>query len=222
MTDNQTTRGNGTRSKLASATDELSSAAKTVKNDATRLADTAKEELRHRTESVKEDVKARAEEGKSVAAEGLETFAAAIRKAGEDLKDHDQTTTARLVSEAANGLEGFSRLLNEKSIDGVVDSVRSFARANPTAFVAGSVLAGVALGRFIRSSSHHAPSNDRNGYGKRDRAQDSNVQRSGSSFEEDSSYQRSSGSDGGSSWTGPSGQDRTRQRGDGLGEGELP
>jgi hypothetical protein len=217
------TNGNGTaRTRLASAGDDLSSAAKTVKEDAARLADTAKEEIQRRAEGVKENVQAKAEEGKSAAAESLETFAAAIRRAGDDLKDHDQTTTARLVSEAANGLESFSRMLNEKSVDGVIDSVRSFARANPTAFIAGSVIAGVALGRFIRSSSQHQTSRAGE-YGTRGNG-DYAKRFAGS--EESGTYAGSSAWAGstGSSSTGSaqSGSDRTRRSGDSFGEGEWP
>jgi hypothetical protein len=36
--------------------------------------------------------------------------------------------------------------------------VRDFGRRNPTAFIAGSVLVGVALGRFLKSSSESAGS----------------------------------------------------------------
>jgi hypothetical protein len=59
---------------------------------------------------------------------------------------------ARLVSRAAEGLEDVSRTLADKRPSEMVDGLRDFGRRNPTAFLAGSVLLGVALGRFLRSS----------------------------------------------------------------------
>lgn len=225
MTDTRMTSAGSRPSTLSSAADDLSTAAKTVKEDAgrlaktvkedaTRLAETAKDEILHRAETVKEDVRAKVEDGKSAAAHSLETFATAVRRAGDELQGQDQTTTARLVSEAANGLEGFSRLLNEKSIDGVVDSVRSFAKANPTAFIAGSVLAGIALGRFIRSSSHHTA----NG------ARSATDDRWNGSSDDTRSFDPSRGDRYGerseTAWTGQSGGDRTRRAANGMNDGE--
>jgi hypothetical protein len=162
MTDTSTTGAGAGRSSFArSAKEEISKAGETLKEDAARLAADAKDELRHRAEAMKDEVTGKVEETKGSAAHSLEAFAEAVRKAGDELKSKDENTAARLVGEAARGLEGFSRMLNEKSIDGIVDSVRSFARSNPAAFVAGSVLAGVALGRFVRSSGRHHHSSAR-------------------------------------------------------------
>jgi len=93
-----------------------------------------------------------AEELKREASVGLHAFADAIRSAGAKLSESDQGMAARMVQEAASGLERLSTSLGKKQLQDVVDDVRDFGRKNPSAFIAGSVLVGLALGRFVRST----------------------------------------------------------------------
>lgn len=95
------------------------------------------------------------EQQKRTAAETMTQFASAIRTAGDELARNDQSMAGRMVKQAADGLEGFTRSVADKRPEELLDAVREFGRRNPAAFVAGSVLMGVALGRFIRSSQHH-------------------------------------------------------------------
>ena len=84
-------------------------------------------------------------------------FASAIRKAGEDLSQHDQSLAAKMIKQAADGLEGVSRSLSDKRPEELLDAARAFGRDNPAAFGAAAVLAGLAVGRFLRSSEGHRP-----------------------------------------------------------------
>lgn len=85
--------------------------------------------------------------------EALHAFAEAARGAGGRLKDQEHGIAARLVEEAAGGLDGIAHSLGNKPLDAIVHDVRAFGRRNPAAFMAASVLAGIALGRFLRSSA---------------------------------------------------------------------
>lgn len=134
--------------------------------DARRPTEVAKERLNQAGQALKGEAQSFADGAKTQAAEKAEaaktqvgstihTFADAIRKAGDDLGEHDQTFAARLVREAADGLEGFSRALSEKRPEEMLDTVRDFGRRNPAAFVAGSVLVGLAVGRFFRASERN-------------------------------------------------------------------
>lgn len=96
---------------------------------------------------------------KETATETLGAFANAIRHAGDELAQQDQSLAGRVVKQAADGLEHLSRTVSEKRPEELLDSVREFGRRNPTAFIAGSVLLGVALGRFARSSESHGDGN---------------------------------------------------------------
>lgn len=127
------------------AKERLSQAGQALKGEAQTFAEGARSQASERAETAKTQV-----------GSTIHTFADAIRKAGDDLGEHDQTFAARLVREAADGLEGFSRALSEKRPEEMLDTVRDFGRRNPAAFVAGSVLVGLAVGRFFRASERHA------------------------------------------------------------------
>ncbi len=85
-------------------------------------------------------------------AESLHAFADAVRSAGDQLAQKDQGPVARILGEAAAGLENLSTALSRKSLEEMVGDARDFGRRNPGAFMAGSLLVGIALGRLARSS----------------------------------------------------------------------
>lgn len=134
---------------LKSSIDAEAAAAKHALHDATSA---ARHEASAFASDVKESAMRDAEDVKHEAAAGLRAFAGAVRNAGEELADNDQGTAARFVREAASGLERLATSLGKKQLEDIVEDVRDFGRKNPAAFIAGSVLAGMALGRFVRSS----------------------------------------------------------------------
>lgn len=105
--------------------------------------------------SVAQDrVRAEAQKGTEKATKTLGDFANAIRRAGDELGEADQSPASRLVRQAADGLETFSRSLAGKEPGDLLNDVRDFGRRHPVAFIGGAVLAGLALGRFVRASEH--------------------------------------------------------------------
>jgi hypothetical protein len=124
----------------------------TAKEMAGNAAQTVKQEAASFAAGAKDKAAEQIEQHKETATRTLGDFADAIRKAGEELSGKDQSVASRLVQQAADGLEGFSRSVSDKRPEELLDAVRDFGRRNPTAFVAGSVLVGLALGRFLRSS----------------------------------------------------------------------
>jgi hypothetical protein len=143
------------RAEADAAREKLSGAVDTVKGEAVHLADTAKQKAAEK-----------ADQGKEAITSALGDFSEAIRRAGEELGEKDQTLAARLVAQAADGLETLSRAVSEKRPEDMLNAVRDFGRNNPTAFLAGSVLAGLALGRFARSSAQHAEADSQTAYGQ--------------------------------------------------------
>ena len=79
-------------------------------------------------------------------------FANAIRRAGDDLNEHNQGMAAQLLTRGADSLEGLSRTIDGKTPGEMLGAVRDFGRRHPVAFIGGAVLAGLAIGRFVRSS----------------------------------------------------------------------
>lgn len=110
--------------------------------------------MRQAAKSTRDAATDQVEQQKAAASESLSAFAQAIHQASDELGQRDQTAAARLVNEAANGLENLSRSLSQQNLSEIVDSMREFGRRNPAAFAGGAALAGLALGRLARSSRH--------------------------------------------------------------------
>jgi hypothetical protein len=138
------TGGDPLKEQAQAAREKLGEAGQAVRGEAAHFAEATRDKVIEQVESRKETV-----------TNALSAFAEAIYKAGEELSSADQSMAARLVSQAADGLQSLSRTVAEKRPEDMLHAVRDFGRANPTAFLAGAVLAGVALGRFARSSARH-------------------------------------------------------------------
>jgi hypothetical protein len=152
MTTNYTSPGGGSADE---AKRKLEGAAETVKADVAA----AKDDVAARAKSV-------AERRKETGAGHLDAFADAVRKAADELGEQDESAAAQFVREAAGGLESLSVSLREKSVGDLVDSVSRFGRSNPTAFLGGALLAGVALGRFAQSSGKRSHGAHDAGHGR--------------------------------------------------------
>jgi hypothetical protein len=124
-----------------------------IKDAASQALDTAKHEAGHAAASMQDKAKDTLEQGKQAASHTLVDFAGAIRKAGDELAQHDQSMAGRLVKQAADGLENLSHAVADKRPDELIDALRDLGRRNPGAVLAGSVLIGLALGRFAKSSA---------------------------------------------------------------------
>lgn len=101
-----------------------------------------------------------AEKVKEATASHLDVFADALRIASSELSKNHPGPTTELISQAASGLEGLSRSLHGRSTREMIETARQFGRDNPVAFLAGSVLAGLALGRFATSANATKASSD--------------------------------------------------------------
>lgn len=82
----------------------------------------------------------------------LKAISGAMRAASEHLANNEQRTASKLALDAAGGLERLSSSLKDKPFQDVLGEVRSFGRNNSGALFASSVLAGLALARFLKSS----------------------------------------------------------------------
>jgi hypothetical protein len=88
-----------------------------------------------------------ANEMKDEAAAGLAAFSEALKAASSDLSGKNIGFAGDMVAQAADGLENLARSLEGRSSGEMLEAIRSFGRQNPIGFIAGSVLAGFALGR---------------------------------------------------------------------------
>ena len=141
MSDIQPNTPNTPSGRTGQAKELIGQAGQTLKAEAQSFAHVAQDR-----------VKAEAQRGTQVATKTLGDFANAVRRAGDELDQHDQSPASRLVRQAADGLESLSRNLADKEPADLLNAVRDFGRKNPAAFIGGAVLAGLALGRFARAS----------------------------------------------------------------------
>jgi len=140
----------------ANVGDAMRTGASRLKDEAGRqgaaAVDALKDSAYNLGEQARDRVAGFAETQRDAISGHLDTFAEAIRKASDDLSQHDQTLASQVVRQAAGGLESMSRSIHGVTFGDLLDSVRSFGRRNPAAFIGGAVLAGFAIGRFARSS----------------------------------------------------------------------
>lgn len=141
MSDIETNTPTTSQSRKGQARDLIGQAGQTLKSEAQTFAHAAQDRVRHE-----------ASRGTQAGAKTLGDFANAVRRAGDDLEQHDQSPASRLVRQAADGLESLSRSLADKEPGDLLNAVRDFGRKNPAAFIGGAVLVGLALGRFARAS----------------------------------------------------------------------
>jgi F0F1-type ATP synthase membrane subunit b/b' len=129
-----------------SASEALHDARDELTRRATDYASGAKQALFEKAEGTQRDLSA-----------NLKAFSGALRAASEHLANSDQRTASKFTLDAAGGLERLSSSLKDKPFEEVLGEIQSFGRENSGALIAGSVLAGLALGRFIKSSSPTSP-----------------------------------------------------------------
>ena len=124
------------------------------------FADTAMSAAEHARSAASDKI----EEQKKAASKSIDSFAQAIRRASDELKDQDQTAAAQLIQQAAGSLESLSRTLSNQSLGDMISTVRDFGRRNPVALAGGAALLGLALGRVARTAADGSQAG--NGHGE--------------------------------------------------------
>jgi hypothetical protein len=114
-----------------------------------KAADKASELAHGAGEQVQEAVNRK----KDQAADRLASIANAVREAARSLQQQDPGGLARHADTAARQIERASGYLRERDLRGLARETEELARRRPELFLAGSVLAGLALARLLKSSA---------------------------------------------------------------------
>lgn len=93
-----------------------------------------------------------AERQKAAGAERISVAAQAMEGAADRLQA-DMPQASEFVHDMAQRLDAAAASLREKNIDDLIRQAGGFARRQPGMFFAGAVLSGLALARFLKSSS---------------------------------------------------------------------
>ena len=138
-----------------------------------------------KAEQVKNTAAVAQDEAKQVASDVREQARGLLTETRTQVEDQSRTQRDRLVEtirtfsddldgmaeqrgglasdaarEVANRVRSFGQQLDGREPTELLDDLRSFARRRPGMFLAGSVIAGVVVGRFLRGSREAAQSSD--------------------------------------------------------------
>ena len=127
-----------------------------LKTQASQAADDARGTLNTMASEAREKVADIVAQQKSTGAEHLSGIARAAQTAAGDL-DEKNPAVANLVRDAASSVDRFATDLRDRDLRDVLASVTDFAKQQPVAFFAGSVLAGFVLARFLKSEARSVP-----------------------------------------------------------------
>jgi predicted Zn-dependent protease len=97
-------------------------------------------------------VKEAADEAKAKGLDHVAGVGRAVHGAADEL-GRELPQAAGYIHSVADRLESASSALRERSVEDLASSFNDFARRQPAAAFAGSVLAGFALSRFLKSSA---------------------------------------------------------------------
>jgi hypothetical protein len=93
-----------------------------------------------------------ARDGKERITNRLHHISEALHRAADKLKEEDEPSTGRFADEAADRIDRIGGYLQGHNASDLVDEIDRFARRQPMVFIGSALLAGVLLGRFLRSS----------------------------------------------------------------------
>lgn len=125
------------------ASKQVADSAKNVVDDAKRSAEQAKTRA-------KQEASQRIDQGRTRAADELDTLAHAADAAAADLRDQDRDSLSNIVGEMAHGISNFAESLRGKSADELIHQANDLARRNPAIFLAGSIAIGLGIARFAK------------------------------------------------------------------------
>ncbi len=93
-----------------------------------------------------------ADEQKRAGAQRMDDIAQAVHRAADDI-GNQMPAAAGYIHSAAARLESGAAALRDRSVGDLVSELSDLARREPAVLFGGAMLAGLALSRFLKSSS---------------------------------------------------------------------
>jgi dGTP triphosphohydrolase len=123
-----------------------------LKETAQTAADAVRQQAVQFAQDVGHELSKTGEAEKARGAHAMRHFARAINSAATELESQSPTV-ARTVHQTARQVERLSDNLSGRSANELIESAAQLARTQPALFIGGSLAAGFALARFLKSSS---------------------------------------------------------------------
>jgi uncharacterized phage infection (PIP) family protein YhgE len=120
--------------------------------DFSAMADDMTSAAREAAGHVADETREFAEEQKQAGADNMARLGQAVHGAADQL-GRELPQAAGFIHSAADTLQSAASSMRERPVEDLVAGFRDFARRQPAAAFAGSVLAGFALARFLKSAS---------------------------------------------------------------------
>lgn len=121
---------------------------------AAELGEQVKEVGAKMVDAAREKVRSGFEKQQRRAADEISGVAGALKDAADRLKSEDRGGTAHYVKAAADQAAKLADQVRDRGLDDLVSRAEGLARRQPELFVGGALLAGVAIGRFLKASSN--------------------------------------------------------------------
>jgi gas vesicle protein len=136
-------------------TEQVKDVAQQTKDQVKDLASQAKDQTVEMAHQAQDQVTNLVAQQKEQAAQRLGGLAGALHDAAKQLEQKDADGFGRYAHRAADQVDKASRYLRDKDLPALVRDTESFARRHPDLFLGGSLVAGVLLARFLKSSAEH-------------------------------------------------------------------
>ncbi|MFN4100504.1 MAG: hypothetical protein ACK4GT_12075 [Pararhodobacter sp.] len=151
----------GPGAKAASTVDPSGKATEKATEAGRALWEDTKDEALHLKDEATGHVRERAEDVKDTVADEMSSVGDALRKASKDLREG--SVQEQLFGNVAESLASFADAVRGKDVSEIVETVSSFGRRNPGAFLGGAALLGFAAVRMARASESGRSSSAGNG-----------------------------------------------------------
>ena len=110
-------------------------------------------QVRERTDAAKESATRMVDERKRTLADSVHALASAFDAAAASLSNEQQTRLAGLTRDLSGRAHRIASYIEEQDTRGLVTDLEGTAREHPAAFLGTTFAAGLAAGRFLRSST---------------------------------------------------------------------
>jgi hypothetical protein len=137
-----------TEESKSDAQEQVAEAKTMVKEEARELKAHGKDAARQMKETAEEQVDKRSIQ----VADGLDSVVRAMYAAAEELDGGGQDRLAEYTRRAADQVDRVTDYLHDEDAPAMMADLEDMARANPGTFLGTSFAAGLAMGRFLRSS----------------------------------------------------------------------
>lgn len=119
------------------------------------MVEEGKEKARELGHQAAEMARSRGDEQRERVAEGVRSFAFALRRGADDLPA-ERREYERYIDDVADRVESVSRYIEERDVEALTREARRFARDHTPLFLTGAFAAGLMGARFLKSSGDGA------------------------------------------------------------------